>query len=110
MASGDNGSSDGVDDGADHVDFPASSPYCLACGGTNLHASGGAITSETVWNDGANGGATGGGVSGFFALPPYQEGLNVTQTGDQDPTPAEPTPEPNSTPPPGGEPDPAEEG
>src|SRR5439155_17722855 len=31
-ASGDNGSSDGVTDSAAHVDFPASSPYVLACG------------------------------------------------------------------------------
>src|SRR5208283_1975565 len=53
-ASGDNGSSDGVDDGADHVDFPASSPYCLACGGTSLTSSNGKITGETVWNDGVN--------------------------------------------------------
>ena len=83
VAAGDNGSSDGVADGADHVDFPASSPYCLACGGTSLQAAGGAITSETVWNDGATGGATGGGVSGFFALPSYQEGLQVTRTGGQ---------------------------
>ena len=46
VASGDNGSSDGVTDGADHVDFPASSPHALACGGTSLQASGSAITSE----------------------------------------------------------------
>ncbi len=78
VASGDNGSSDGVNDGADHVDFPASSPYALACGGTSLQAASGKITSETVWNDGANGGAGGGGVSNFFALPPWQEGLRVT--------------------------------
>ncbi|HEY1430042.1 MAG TPA: S53 family peptidase, partial [Stellaceae bacterium] len=38
-ASGDDGSNDGVGDGADHVDFPASSPFALACGGTNLQAS-----------------------------------------------------------------------
>jgi kumamolisin len=80
VASGDNGSGDGVDDGADHVDFPASSPHSLGCGGTNLQASGGSITSETVWNDGANGGASGGGVSSFFPLPSYQEGLHVTKT------------------------------
>ncbi len=79
-ASGDNGSDDGVGDGADHADFPASSPYCLACGGTNLRGSGSSITSEGVWNNGANGGATGGGVSSFFARPPYQEGLNITKT------------------------------
>lgn len=76
-ASGDNGSSDGVNDGADHVDFPASSPYSLGCGGTGLHASNGTITSEAVWNDGANGGATGGGVSTFFPLPPWQKGHKI---------------------------------
>ena len=36
VACGDNGSTDGVTDGHDHVDFPASSPYSLACGGTKL--------------------------------------------------------------------------
>jgi len=77
-ASGDNGSSDGVNDGADHVDFPASSPYALACGGTSLQASGTSIDNEAVWNDGASGGAGGGGVSSFFALPAWQEGLQVT--------------------------------
>ena len=79
-ASGDDGSNDGVGDGADHVDFPASSPFCLACGGTNLHASSNAITQETVWNNGPSNGASGGGVSSFFALPPYQEGLQVRRT------------------------------
>jgi len=79
-AAGDDGSNDGVGDGADHVDFPASSPFCLACGGTNLQASGNSITQEKVWNNGPNSGATGGGVSSFFALPPYQEGLQVRKT------------------------------
>jgi kumamolisin len=80
VASGDNGSDDGVGDGADHVDFPASSPFALACGGTNLRASDTSITQEKVWNEGPGNGATGGGVSGFFALPPYQEGLQVRKT------------------------------
>jgi kumamolisin len=80
VASGDSGSSDGVDDGADHVDFPASSPHALGCGGTSLRASGNTIVSETVWNDGAQGGAGGGGVSSFFALPAWQEGLHTTKT------------------------------
>ena len=79
-ASGDNGSGDGVGDGADHVDFPASSPFVLACGGTSLQASNGMITSETIWNDGTFGGAGGGGVSGFFALPAWQQGLKATRT------------------------------
>lgn len=80
-ASGDNGSSDGVTDGSDHVDFPASSPYALACGGTSLHASNSSITSEVVWNDGAQGGSGGGGVSGFFPLPSWQSGLQTTNAG-----------------------------
>jgi kumamolisin len=80
VASGDNGSSDGVTDGADHVDFPASSSYALACGGTSLKATSSSISGEVVWNDGANGGATGGGVSTFFALPAWQSALSVTST------------------------------
>jgi kumamolisin len=79
-AAGDNGSSDGATDGSDNVDFPASSPYVLACGGTSVQASENAITSETVWNDGAQGGAGGGGISNFFAVPPYQEGLSAART------------------------------
>jgi kumamolisin len=71
-AAGDNGSSDGVNDGQNHVDFPASSPHILACGGTELQVANGSITSETVWNDGAQGGATGGGFSAVFARPSWQ--------------------------------------
>jgi kumamolisin len=78
VAAGDNGSTDGVTDGLQHVDFPASSPNVLACGGTTLVGSGTTITSETVWNESANDeGATGGGVSGFFALPSYQSNAGV---------------------------------
>jgi kumamolisin len=77
VACGDNGSTDGVSDGNDHVDFPASSPYSLACGGTSLKISGSSISSEVVWNDGASGGATGGGVSETFPLPSWQSNANV---------------------------------
>ncbi|MDR5762047.1 S53 family peptidase [Caballeronia sp. LZ035] len=80
-ASGDSGSSDGASDGADHVDFPASSPYVLGCGGTSLTASGSGIGSEVVWNDGDQGGSGGGGVSSVFALPVWQKGLSVTRNG-----------------------------
>jgi kumamolisin len=79
VASGDSGSSDGVADGADHVDFPASSPHVLACGGTSLRATGATIAGETVWNDAATGGAGGGGMSAVFALPTWQEGLRTTR-------------------------------
>jgi kumamolisin len=79
VAAGDNGSGDGVSDGKPHTDFPASSPHALACGGTSLHGdpSTGVIATETVWNDGAGGGATGGGVSGTFALPVWQASAGV---------------------------------
>src|SRR5580658_6799083 len=78
VAAGDDGSTDGVDDGLNHVDFPASSPNALACGGTELIASGNAITSETVWNELANNeGATGGGISDVFPLPSWQTGAGV---------------------------------
>ena len=77
-AAGDSGSSDGVSSGlAANVDFPASSPYALACGGTRLEASGNSISKEVVWNEGASGGATGGGVSDFFALPSWQSAAGV---------------------------------
>jgi len=76
VASGDNGSGDGLPSGT-HVDFPASSPHALACGGTSLRARANTIASETVWDDGTQGGATGGGVSTQFARPAYQNGLHV---------------------------------
>ena len=76
-ASGDDGSTDNVTDGAAHVDFPASSPNVLACGGTRLESSGGKISKEVVWNTGAGNGASGGGVSDHFPLPAYQAGAKV---------------------------------
>jgi kumamolisin len=78
VAAGDNGSSDGSSDGSPTVDFPASSPYVVACGGTSLRLSGTSISSEQVWNETAeNEGATGGGVSEVFALPSYQDDADV---------------------------------
>jgi kumamolisin len=74
VASGDSGSSDGSS--GNNVDFPASSPHVLACGGTELEASGTTIKSEVVWNDGSEGGASGGGVSVDFPLPTWQSGLS----------------------------------
>jgi kumamolisin len=79
IASGDNGSSDGVSSG-EHVDFPASSPHVLACGGTSMRGAK-TIASEVVWNDGGSGGASGGGVSSFFALPSWQAGLQADASG-----------------------------
>jgi kumamolisin len=77
VASGDNGSSDGVNDGQPHVDFPASGVYVLGCGGTILLSSGGQITEEDTWNEQPNGGATGGGVSTYFPPPAWQQAASV---------------------------------
>ncbi len=76
-ASGDDGSNDNQTDGQAHVDFPAASPHVLACGGTNLQGSGGAISSESVWNAGPGNGASGGGVSETFPVPAYQSNAGV---------------------------------
>jgi len=76
-AAGDSGVTDGATDRQPHVDFPASSPFVLAVGGTRLTVSGEAITREVVWNNAENGGATGGGVSSKFALPDWQAKINV---------------------------------
>ncbi len=76
VAAGDNGSSDGAT--GNNVDFPASSPHVLACGGTKLTGNGSTITSEVVWNEQAsNEGATGGGVSNVFPLPTWQANAKV---------------------------------
>lgn len=75
-ASGDNGSYNKTYDGLAHVDFPASSPWVLGCGGTTLTAYGNRIQEEVVWNEGYTG-ATGGGVSGVFGVPLYQESAGL---------------------------------
>jgi kumamolisin len=84
VAAGDDGSTDGGT--GSNVDFPASSPHVLACGGTKLDANGATIVSEVVWNELANQeGATGGGVSNVFHLPSWQANAHVpassTNTG-----------------------------
>jgi kumamolisin len=86
-ATGDHGSSDlrpdqegMVDDQFAHIEFPASSPFVLACGGTKLFSSNAQkIRSEVVWNDGKDG-TTGGGVSEYIKRPKYQDGLRNIQS------------------------------
>jgi len=77
-ASGDNGSKDcGMNNPPDgfpgqpnptNVDFPSSSPFMGASGGTTLTLNANrTIHSETGWS------GSGGGISMFFGLPPYQQ-------------------------------------
>ena len=81
-AAGDHGSSDTDPPGRRaSVDFPASSPHVLACGGTHLEAKNGAIVLETVWNS-HDGWATGGGVSEIFKLPDYQKLAGVPKSAN----------------------------
>ncbi len=76
-SAGDQGASAGRSSGL-AVEFPASSPYVLACGGTRLRATRARIRDESVWNDLSRGfGATGGGVSAVFARPGYQRAARV---------------------------------
>jgi len=76
-ASGDAGAGDVLPDdpgfdGQRHVDFPSDIPEVTAVGGTKLVPEGGSFV-ESVWNDGPNGGATGGGFSRFVAVPAWQK-------------------------------------
>lgn len=73
VASGDNGSSDGTAGNA--VDYPAASVFSIGCGGTSLVKNGDGSLSEVVWNNGVNGGATGGGASSLFNVPAFQQGF-----------------------------------
>jgi kumamolisin len=59
------------------VNYPASSPWALSCGGTSLVQKRGDFTGETAWNSTVFGmqRATGGGVSGWFPRPSYQRSL-----------------------------------
>jgi kumamolisin len=76
-ASGDSLATDGVTDGKPHVDYPASDPAVLGCGGTRITATEKTISDETVWK--SNGGGTGGGVSALFAKPAHQAESEVPQ-------------------------------
>jgi kumamolisin len=81
VASGDDGSDDQGGDGKAHVDFPSSSPFVLAVGGTDLRLRNGSST-ERVWKDGDGlradgGGSTGGGVSVLFDRPSFQKNIAI---------------------------------
>jgi kumamolisin len=90
VAAGDDGSSDGVSAGYTYTDYPASSPYSVAVGGTTLAIQNGAWSGETAWNETAitdgffsfynsvSGGSSGGGVSGLTPTPPYQTDAGLT--------------------------------
>ncbi len=82
VAGGDDGSSDAAQDGRAHADFPASSPYVLAVGGTTIPKKG-RSQADIVWFEGDGlrddqGGSTGGGVSDFNPRPAWQANIHIT--------------------------------
>ncbi len=80
VACGDTGADSKVGDGHAHVQYPGSDPWITSCGGTTVGNVSGSSFTEIVWNDtffGGSTGATGGGISDFFAVPDYQNGAGV---------------------------------
>jgi kumamolisin len=78
-SSGDAGALNGSADGTPSVNYPASSPHCLACGGTSGKIDPAGISQEVVWNATHYGikGASGGGISEHFHMPAWQKDANV---------------------------------
>jgi len=73
-ASGDNGSSDGVNDKKNHVDFPSASTWNISTGGTNLKVdANGNRTAEKAWGGSFFGGAAGGGFADETKAPDFQK-------------------------------------
>ncbi len=89
VAAGDKGSAD-LDDMVDvqdqraraRVDYPASSPYVLACGGTTLTRKADGRLHEVVW--GRSEWATGGGVSQHYRVPSWQSRAEVPERAGSD--------------------------
>lgn len=78
-AAGDAGSGDGLR--GNNVDFPASSPYVLACGGTALYSNDNVnISTEVVWDNNSSS-ATGGGISRVFPQLSYQNNITYPLNG-----------------------------
>ncbi len=82
-SAGDAGALNNSPDHLPCVNFPASSPHCLACGGTTTHFRDEPgtvqVAEEIVWNATHFGfkGATGGGVSRKFPVPAWQHTARV---------------------------------
>jgi len=82
-ASGDSDAlSSGALDNPSDEDAPSDSPYVTSVGGTTLSTSGpgGSWVSETVWNWGGGTGSSGG-ISSYYAMPSWQQGINMSANG-----------------------------
>jgi len=76
----------GTGDQQAHVNYPASSPWVLACGGTTIFTTGNTITAEYVWNtfNNGNGKGTGGGISVYNTSPLYQINNKISTVSAND--------------------------
>jgi kumamolisin len=87
VSSGDEGAMNGSRDGEPVVNFPASSPHVLSCGGSTVQKADGENMHESAWNCALHGisGATGGGVSRKFGPPDWQKkhGVPLGPTGSE---------------------------
>jgi len=75
-ASGNFGSSGGLP--GLNVDFPASSPYVIGCGGTSMIVKNNKLIDEVVWS------GSGGGFSKIFPKPEYQKDIQSDTRGVPD--------------------------
>lgn len=80
-AAGDSGSSDCGTPNTLAVDDPSSQPFVTSVGGTTIHAAS-APYGETTWNDGAQWGAGGGGLSETWPQPAWQRSSTVPGIDD----------------------------
>lgn len=79
VASGDSYTKDGLTSNV--VDFPSSSPWVVACGGTTLVCPGNIYTNstvETAWSVANTQGRTDSGKSQYFSKPSYQSNIMST--------------------------------
>jgi len=65
------------------VDDPGSQPYVISVGGTTIDNAAIQPPSEHVWNDGATGGSTGGGISMSWSMPTWQRDSRVPESSCQ---------------------------
>jgi hypothetical protein len=78
-------SANGVDNPL-QANAPSSCPYITVVGGTTLSTAGpgGSWSSETAWNWGLTSGSyvgTSGGVSSYYSIPAWQQGISMTANG-----------------------------
>jgi kumamolisin len=82
VAAGDHLATNGSADGHLHVQYPASSPWAIGCGGTVIATAGQSIVGETVWSDTGNGEGTGGGISMLYPVPDFQKSAKLPPQGE----------------------------